>query len=107
MYGVSEDPRAWGYLPLATPESVYEIDESSPLPPFHLHLIGNAGDPRIPRELSKVTVVHNDLAYAEYYRVIQSMDLIIPAFATVDCESLTLFDPCANDPTPTIIVIIL
>jgi hypothetical protein len=83
---MSEDPRSWGYLPLATPDSVYEIDESSPLPPFHLHLIGNAGDPMIPPQLSKVAVVHSDLFYPDFYRMIQSMDMLITAFRQLECE---------------------
>jgi len=84
----SEDPGAWGYLPLTKPDSVYEVDETAALQPFQLHLIGNAGDPEIPTALSNVVRVHRDLPYDDFYSVIQSMDLVLPAFATLECWPL-------------------
>jgi len=84
----SEDPGAWGYLPLTKPDSVYEVDETASLQPFQLHLIGNAGDPAIPRALSNVVRIHSDLDYDDFYSLIQSMDLVLPAFATLECRSL-------------------
>jgi hypothetical protein len=87
----SEDPQAWGYLPLTTPDSVYEVDTTASLQPFHLHLIGNAGDPKIPHALSNVVRVHYDLLYDRFYSVVHSMDLILPAFATLECQRHSAF----------------
>jgi hypothetical protein len=54
-------------------------DPSSPIPPLTLHLIGNAGDPQIPRALMRVVRVHSDLEYEDFFALIQSMDLALPA----------------------------
>jgi hypothetical protein len=85
---LSEDPRAWGYLPLTNPDSAYRVDDSAPLQPLQLHLIGYGGDPRIPPSLSNVIRVHRDLQYDDFYAFIQSMDLVLQAFASEDCRSL-------------------
>jgi len=84
LVSLQEDPGAWGYLPLTKPDSVYEVDETASLQPFQLHLIGNAGDPAIPRALSNVVRIHSDLDYDDFYSLIQSMDLVLPAFATLE-----------------------
>jgi hypothetical protein len=83
----SEDPQVWGYLPLQTPDSVYEIDNTSSLPPLVLHLIGNADDPQVPPTLSNVIRIHRDLDYPDYFSLIQTMDLIFPGFATLECKT--------------------
>lgn len=83
----SEDPRAWGYLPLATPDSIYEPDEAALIPPFHLHLIGNAGDPQVPPVLANVVLIHSDLWYKEFFALIQTMDLTIQGWSTLECWS--------------------
>jgi hypothetical protein len=79
-----EDPRAWGYLPLSISDQVYQVDNSSSLQPFQLHLIGNAGDPQVPASLSNVVRIHSDLDYDDYFSLINSMDLAIPAWSTLE-----------------------
>lgn len=37
----------------------------------------------IPDELRPVVQVHSDLSYDEYYRTLASMDLLLPAFASL------------------------
>ena len=81
----SEDPQAWGYLPLTQPDSIYEVDKTAPLPPFQLQLIGNAGDPQVPRALTNIVRVHQDLNYDDFFSLIQGMDLALPAWATLEC----------------------
>jgi len=87
LLSLAEDPQAWGYLPLSNSTSsdpVYEVDETSSLQPFQLHLIGNAGDPRVPPALSNVVRIHTDLDYDDYFSLIHSMDLAIPAWSTLE-----------------------
>jgi hypothetical protein len=84
----TEDPQAWGYLPLSEPDSVYEVDSTAPLQPFHLHIVGDEGDPQIPPALSNVVRQHMDTEYDVFYSLIQSMDLVLPAFASDECRSL-------------------
>jgi len=81
----SEDPEAWGYLPLVSPDSIYEPNETSLIPPFHLHLIGNAGDPQVPPVLANVILVHSDLDYEDFFALIGSMDLVVPGWSTLEC----------------------
>ncbi|KIO19386.1 hypothetical protein M407DRAFT_30961 [Tulasnella calospora MUT 4182] len=51
-----EDPRGWGYR-WSDPERKYLPDDSTPNPPFVLHLLGyNRGRLDIPQELEKVVV---------------------------------------------------
>ena len=85
----SEDPRAWGYLPITGRNPAHEVDETTHLQPFQLHLVGYGDvDPQIPPALSNVIRVHTNLDYDEFFLVIQSMDLVLPGFSTEQCRSL-------------------
>ncbi|KAG9022344.1 hypothetical protein FRB95_014926 [Tulasnella sp. JGI-2019a] len=80
LASLKKDPSRWGYLPLVSTTSSYEPDLSSPLTPFKLHLVGSDGQVQIPNILKNV-VEHNDaLEYSEFYALIGSMDVIIPAY---------------------------
>lgn len=91
---MSEDPVAWGYLPLGTKTeesddgSVYHPDPNSALDPFILNLAGRGGID-IPDSLQKnIIKVHKDLKYNDFYEVMHGMDLVLPAFAGDTCESI-------------------
>ncbi|KAG8886423.1 hypothetical protein FRB98_001284 [Tulasnella sp. 332] len=75
-----EDAPAWGYLLELSDEGSFQPDLSSDLTPFKLHLIGGGEHP-IPKTLKNVVIHHRDLPYPEYYALVQSMDIIMPAFA--------------------------
>ncbi|KLO11988.1 hypothetical protein SCHPADRAFT_921523 [Schizopora paradoxa] len=81
------DPGAWGYLPLGQGREEYtplpQTDEENYEEPFTLHLAGN-GNLDVPRELKQVLRFHVNLDYPEFYAVMQSMDVVIPAFVNFD-----------------------
>ncbi|KAG8887200.1 hypothetical protein FRB98_000362 [Tulasnella sp. 332] len=77
---LTEDAPAWGYLPKLSAGGSFEPDSSSGLTPFKLHLIGGGSHP-IPEVLKNVVTHHKSLPYPEYYALVQSMDVILPAFA--------------------------
>ncbi|KIM89558.1 hypothetical protein PILCRDRAFT_190842 [Piloderma croceum F 1598] len=91
LASLKEHPQAWGYSPLIAPDSAYQIDETAPLQPFQLHLIGNADDPQVPFALSNVVRVHRDLEYDDFYSLIQSMDMVLPAFGSLECLYFPFF----------------
>ncbi|KAJ6478976.1 hypothetical protein C8R45DRAFT_1006390 [Mycena sanguinolenta] len=82
---LSEDPRVWGYLPLdptnATAAYVADLtlakwdDE----PPFLLWLVGSGPLPEIPHELKNIVQIRSRLAYPDFYALIGSMDVVVPA----------------------------
>ncbi|KAF7974649.1 hypothetical protein HWV62_11526 [Athelia sp. TMB] len=72
-----DDPRTWGYRP-AHDGSPSLVEDTSLSNPFKLHLVGH-GWLDIPEELRNVVVFHNDLGYREFYDVMASMDLCLPA----------------------------
>ena len=67
---------------------VYErvLPADSDREPFELHLIGE-GHLDIPKELANVVFIHNGLSYVDFYALMQSMDIVIPAFVNKDCET--------------------
>ncbi|KAM5540566.1 hypothetical protein V8D89_005597 [Ganoderma adspersum] len=75
-----EDAAAWGYLPLNGRASFEPDFDSSRIPPFQLLLVG-AGGIEIPAELAFVATVHHDLAYKDFYTLVASADIVVPAFA--------------------------
>lgn len=87
-----DDPRSWGYLPLGTSkDAVYEPDskatsDTSIPDPFILHLAGRGGID-IPHTLRDVVRVHRDLDYEEFYDLMHTMDLVLPAFSDDSCAS--------------------
>lgn len=81
------DAAAWGYLPQREPGRPYEPTQDGNNRPFTLHLIGD-GNIEIPEELSNVVVIHRGLGYIEFYALMQSMDVVLPAFVNLDCLSL-------------------
>jgi hypothetical protein len=63
------------------------IDGTAHLQPFQLHLINNANDPEVPPGLSNLVHIHRDLNYDKFYSLIQLMDMILPAFGSLECLS--------------------
>ena len=61
MSCISEDPAAWGYLPLGDQPS-YVPDPNQTIPPFQLYTLGS-GWLAIPEELKNVVVVKTELSY--------------------------------------------
>ncbi|KAL5482626.1 hypothetical protein ACEPAI_9220 [Sanghuangporus weigelae] len=78
-----DDPEAWGYRPLGLQREFYEPISGSVFEPFELHLIGE-GHLDIPKELSNMIFIHNGLSYIDFYTLMQSMDVVIPAFVNQD-----------------------
>ncbi|KAI1788969.1 hypothetical protein LXA43DRAFT_974565 [Ganoderma leucocontextum] len=74
-----EDAAAWGYHPFNGRAS-FEPNFESSIPPFQLLLVG-AGGIEIPAELAFVATVHHDLAYKDFYKLVASADVVVPAFA--------------------------
>lgn len=79
-----EDSRAWGYNPQEGRKS-FVPDYQSPMPPFELLLVG-AGSINIPEELAYMVSVHHDLTYKDFYALVASADVVVPAFADFGCE---------------------
>ncbi|KAF7351772.1 putative eukaryotic translation initiation factor 5 [Mycena sanguinolenta] len=82
---MAEDPQAWGYLPLdptnataayVADPTLTELDEE---PPFRLWLVGSGPQPEIPHELANIVQIHSRLAYSDFYALISSMDIVVPA----------------------------
>lgn len=80
----------WGYSPLRGGSEVYEVHHNSALEPFKLHLVGD-GLLDIPEALENVVVIHRGLSYFDFYALMQSMDVVVPAFVNRDCEILFYF----------------
>ncbi|WWC92046.1 uncharacterized protein L201_007000 [Kwoniella dendrophila CBS 6074] len=81
------DPSIWGYLPLTKEEiesnSTYKSSNDPSRPPVTLHFIGKLVPSvklDIPPSMKDMVFIHSDLAYTEFYRLLGSMDLILPAF---------------------------
>lgn len=85
---LTEDAAAWGYHPLNSRTS-FEPNFDSRIPPFQLLLVG-AGGIEIPAELAFVATVHHDLAYKDFYKLVASADIVVPAFAQFGCECLSI-----------------
>ena len=85
------DPEAWGYQPLSSTQPSFlpikHLTEDDP-EPFTLTLIGQ-GELKIPTELEHVVVIRHGLPYWDFYRVMMSMSIVVPAFGNPDCEYST------------------
>lgn len=81
---ILENAEAWGYQAPAGQEEPFEPIHDEESHAFTLHLIGE-GQLDIPRELSNVVVIHRGLSYLDYYALMQSMDIVVPAFVNLDC----------------------
>ena len=79
------DPKHWGYRSLSRDRVIYEPLEENSDETFELHLIGE-GEIDIPLALSRAVFIHRGLNYTDFYALMQSMDVVIPAFVNVDCE---------------------
>ncbi|KAJ7170873.1 hypothetical protein C8R43DRAFT_875713 [Mycena crocata] len=77
---LARDPKVWGYLPLADEESSYVVDTSLTDPPFRLFLIGS-GYLEIPHALQNMVLIRDGLSYPDFYTLMSSMDICIPAFS--------------------------
>ncbi|WOO78695.1 uncharacterized protein LOC62_02G002234 [Vanrija pseudolonga] len=77
------DPPAWGYKVEGIPQRIIPIEDS----PFTLHFIGLNEHkvefpPLLVAEENPVVVVHPKVTNVEYYSLIRSMDIVLPAFNT-------------------------
>lgn len=80
-----DDAPAWGYRPLAYDRSVFEpLLDANEDDRFQLFLLGN-GELDIPKSLANVVVIKSGLDYSDYYALMQSMDIVIPAFSDDSC----------------------
>ncbi|PPQ75088.1 hypothetical protein CVT24_010153 [Panaeolus cyanescens] len=75
---LTEDPSIWGYLPLTQDEEKFVVDPKEK-EPFHLYLLGSGGLD-IPKALEDMVIVKKDLDYTEFYHLMQTMDICVPAF---------------------------
>ncbi|KAJ7761986.1 hypothetical protein DFH07DRAFT_739565 [Mycena maculata] len=78
---LKESLALWGYLPLASEDASYVVDTTLADPPFRLFLIGS-GHLEIPNELENIILVRDGLNYAEFYALMSTMDICVPAFST-------------------------
>ncbi|GAA95839.1 uncharacterized protein L969DRAFT_95338 [Mixia osmundae IAM 14324] len=74
---LEEDASLWGYRYDASTE-MYEEDTSI-AQPFKIHLIGS-GRLAVPMNISKIAIVQSGLDYISFYRLINSAQLLMPAF---------------------------
>ncbi|KAH9475867.1 hypothetical protein JR316_0011427 [Psilocybe cubensis] len=84
MDALKENAEFWGYKPLeeGTNGSYVPLEPSFGMEPFLIHLAG--GTVRnlvVPQALLNVVKVHQSLPYPEYFALMNSMDLVLPAFA--------------------------
>lgn len=77
-----EDPKAWGYLPLENHSSFIPDPDLSDQP-FKLHLVGS-GSLDVPLKLKNVIVFHVNLNYTQFYDLMSTMDICVPAFPNSD-----------------------
>lgn len=73
------NPEAWGYHPLGDRASFVPSHQSL-APPFELALVGS-GSLDVPQELAYMVSVHRGLDYTDFYHLVSSMDIVVPAFA--------------------------
>jgi hypothetical protein len=78
IQSLHENPSSWGYLPLGDGPA-FARDTSVDDPPFQLHLAGS-GTLEIPPELRDIVIIHLDLDYGQFYKLMGTMDACIPAF---------------------------
>lgn len=79
IQSLHDDPAAWGYHPLGSRRS-FVPDHQSGGSPFELALVGS-GHLDIPDELAYMVTVYQGLDYADFYRLVAGMDIVVPAFA--------------------------
>ncbi|WVF68092.1 hypothetical protein IAT40_002855 [Kwoniella sp. CBS 6097] len=76
------DPAVWGYKSLVA-NATYEPSDDASRPPVTLHFIGNLAPTsklEIPDSMRDMVHIHSGLAYTDFYRLLGSMDLVLPAF---------------------------
>ncbi|OCF41271.1 hypothetical protein I317_04929 [Kwoniella heveanensis CBS 569] len=79
------DPALWGYEPLLTSvvNATYQPAKDGTRPPVSLHFIGNLAPTsklEIPDSMRDMVHIHSGLVYTDFYRLLGSMDLVLPAF---------------------------
>ncbi|WVQ95756.1 hypothetical protein IAU59_002855 [Kwoniella sp. CBS 9459] len=79
------DPALWGYEPLSTSvvNATYQPSRDATRPPVSLHFIGSLAPSsklEIPDSMRDMVHIHSGLAYTDFYRLLGSMDLVLPAF---------------------------
>jgi len=82
-----EDLASWGYYQEGTNTSWLplgdNLDSWTSSEPFSIHLLGSitkGHEPEVPVELENVVKYHGNIEYVEYYQLLASMDLLVPAF---------------------------
>ncbi|KAK7033284.1 F-actin-capping protein subunit beta [Favolaschia claudopus] len=82
---LARDPKTWGYTPLVedSQEPVYVVDTTLPDPPFRLLLVGS-GWLQVPHELKNIVIIRDGLGYPDFYELMSSMDICVPAFSVKD-----------------------
>ncbi|KAJ7761987.1 hypothetical protein DFH07DRAFT_814798 [Mycena maculata] len=78
---LARDPQVWGYLPLTAEDESYIVDPTLADPPFRLFLIGS-GYLEIPSELRNLVLIRDGLNYSDFYTLMRTMDICVPAFST-------------------------
>ncbi|KAL7409843.1 hypothetical protein BDY24DRAFT_418552 [Mrakia frigida] len=71
------DPSAWGYLPPTSPSAPFIPADADN---FILHLAGNGKDDFVPSRLKRVVLIHKALSYPDFFSLMGSMDMVLPAF---------------------------
>lgn len=85
----AEDPEAWGYHALSG-RTAFVPDYRSADPPFELALVGS-GSLVVPEELAYMVSVYRGLDYLDFYRLIASTDIVVPAFADNGCKLISIY----------------
>lgn len=71
------DPAEWGYRAAMTGAVVTYVSAEDPeRPPVTLHLIGSlapTAELEVPDAIRDIVVIHSDLLYLEFYKVLASM----------------------------------
>jgi hypothetical protein len=78
------DPAAWGYRPSSFDPASGALEPIPGHPDvFSLHLLGFRAEPvEVPLALENVVLFPGDTDYRAYFDDLQSMDLLVPAFAS-------------------------
>ncbi|KAG8851530.1 hypothetical protein FRB96_009203 [Tulasnella sp. 330] len=74
---LEEFPVGMGYAHSTSPDTTYQRDLNTTIPPLKLHMIGD-GPVELPASLRYVVDIHRDLDYPDLLQLVQSMDAVIP-----------------------------
>ncbi|KAJ7691577.1 hypothetical protein B0H17DRAFT_934873 [Mycena rosella] len=80
---LARNSKVWGYLPQTVDSAPYAVDTTLRDPPFRLFIIGS-GELTVPQELKNIVSLHMGLNYTDFYALMHTMDICVPAFAPKD-----------------------